>query len=447
MLRDFSSRVVLRTLLIGATLIVVMYMFTQPNMVFASILLCLVVVAQLVEMIRFVSQTNRKLTRFLESIKYSDFVSGFAADHKLGKSFKDLNESINDVMEAFRKARTEKEESWQYLDTVVQQVRTGILSFDSDGKIQLINNLAKKYLGTNTIKNIQELKSNNPRLYETIQKTESGKGELYKANNDIQLSVQCTHLRIRGVDIKLLTMQNIQGELQKQEAEAWQNLTRVLRHEIMNSITPISSLTSTLREILEHDLKKENENYVLNDETTSDLKEGLSTIENRSKGLIKFIDAYREYTSLPKPSIKTVNLKSLIEKVSNLMKEELKRTSIEFSYTCSSDYLTIQVDEEMIEQVLINLLKNAKEALHETKNPKLNLLAHYQDNAVKIEVSDNGPGIIKEAIENIFVPFYTTKRTGSGIGLSLSRQIMQLHGGSLTVVSEPEVQTTFTLRF
>jgi nitrogen fixation/metabolism regulation signal transduction histidine kinase len=189
--------------LIGATLIVVMYMFTQPNMIFASILLCLVVVAQLAEMIRFVSQTNRKLTRFLESIKYSDFVSGFAADHKLGKSFKDLNESINDVMEAFRKARSEKEESWQYLDTVVQQVRTGILSFDSDGKIQLINNLAKKYLGTNTIKNIEELKTINPRLYETIQITESGKGELYKANNDIQLSVQCTHLRIRGVDIKL----------------------------------------------------------------------------------------------------------------------------------------------------------------------------------------------------------------------------------------------------
>jgi two-component system nitrogen regulation sensor histidine kinase NtrY len=447
MLRDFSSRVVLRTLLIGATLIVVMYMFTQPNMIFASILLCLVVVAQLAEMIRFVSQTNRKLTRFLESIKYSDFVSGFAADHKLGKSFKDLNESINDVMEAFRKARSEKEESWQYLDTVVQQVRTGILSFDSDGKIQLINNLAKKYLGTNTIKNIEELKTINPRLYETIQITESGKGELYKANNDIQLSVQCTHLRIRGVDIKLLTMQNIQGELQKQEAEAWQNLTRVLRHEIMNSITPISSLTSTLREILEHDLKKENENYVLNDETTSDLKEGLSTIENRSKGLIKFIDAYREYTSLPKPTITTVNLKNLIEKVSNLMKEELKRTSIEFSYACSSDYLTIQVDEEMIEQVLINLLKNAKEALQETKQPKLNVLAHYQDNAIKIEITDNGPGIIKEAIENIFVPFYTTKRTGSGIGLSLSRQIMQLHGGSLTVVSEPEVQTTFTLRF
>jgi two-component system nitrogen regulation sensor histidine kinase NtrY len=447
MLKDFSSRVVLRTLLLGATTALLSVMVTKPNMLFASGLVAIIIVAQLVEIIRFVGQTNRKLTRFLESIKYSDFVSGFAADHKLGKSFKDLNESINDVMEAFRKARSEKEESWQYLDTVVQQVRTGIVSFDTDGNIQLLNTNAKKYLGTTHLKNIREIKLTNPRLYDAIEKTEAGYSELYKANNDIQLTIQCTHLRIRGTDVKLVTLQNIQGELQKQEAEAWQNLTRVLRHEIMNSITPISSLTSTLREILEHDIKKENEHYILNDETTSDLKEGLTTIENRSKGLIKFIDAYREYTSLPKPTIKTVNLKNLIEKVSNLMKEELKRTSIEFTHICSSDYLTIQVDEEMIEQVLINLLKNAKEALHETKQAKLKLLAHYHENAVKIEITDNGPGIIKEAIENIFVPFYTTKRTGSGIGLSLSRQIMQLHGGSITVVSEPEVQTTFTLRF
>ncbi len=261
------------------------------------------------------------------------------------------------------------------------------------------------------------------------------------------VNIICTELRIRGVDIKLLTLQNIQGELQKQEAEAWQNLTRVLRHEIMNSITPISSLTSTLREILEQDIKKEGDHYVLNDETTTDLKDGLSTIENRSKGLIKFIDAYREYTSLPKPVFTTVRLKDLIEKVSTLMKEELKRTKIDFTVSCSSDYLTIQADEEMIEQVLINLLKNAKEALAETEHPKLQLVAHHQDNTVKIEVIDNGSGIIKEAIENIFVPFYTTKRTGSGIGLSLSRQIMQMHNGSISVVSEPDVKTVFTLKF
>jgi two-component system, NtrC family, nitrogen regulation sensor histidine kinase NtrY len=447
MLKDFRSRVLFRTLLLGATLSLIMYMVTKPNMVFASVLMGLIVVGQLAELFRLVSNTNRKLTRFLESIKYSDFISGFAADHKLGNSFKDLNIAFNDVMEAFRKARSEKEESWQYLNTVVQQVRTGILSFDAEGAIQLINTNAKRYIGTTTIKNIAELSSSNPKLYNVIISVAAGKSELYKAGNELQLTVQCTELRIRGADVKLITLQNIQGELQRQEAEAWQNLTRVLRHEIMNSITPISSLTSTLREILQHDLVKRDSHFELNEETTTDIKDGLMTIENRSKGLIKFIDAYREYTSLPKPTIKTVMLKDLIEKVATLMKEELKRTNIAFTYSCSSDYLTIQADEEMIEQVLINLLKNAKEALQETSGASLALQAHYHDNSVKIEVTDNGPGIIKEAIENIFVPFYTTKRSGSGIGLSLSRQIMQLHNGSITVVSEPEVKTVFTLRF
>ena len=416
-------------------------------MLFAAMLMAIIIVLQLVELFKFVSQTNRKLTRFLESVKYSDFISGFASDNKLGKSFKDLNIAFNEVLEAFRKARSEKEEHGQYLNTVVQQVRTGILSFDTEGKIQLMNTNAKRFLGITNMKNINELININPKLYHSINSVESGKSELYKGSNELYLTIQASELRIRGTDVKLITLQNIQPELQKQELEAWQNLTRVLRHEIMNSITPISSLTSTLREILDHDMQKENEHYVLKEEGADDLREGLSTIENRSKGLIKFIDAYREYTSLPKPKIATVRLKDLIEHVAQLMKTELKKTHINFSYSCSSEYLTIQADIEMIEQVLINLLKNAIEALDETENPILQLIGRYDENSVKIEIIDNGSGIIKEALEHIFVPFYTTKRMGSGIGLSLSRQIMQMHHGSINVESEPDVRTIFTLRF
>jgi nitrogen fixation/metabolism regulation signal transduction histidine kinase len=424
-----------------------MFMVTRPNMFFAAILTGFIIILQLIEIFRFVSQTNRKLTRFLESVKYSDFISGFASDNKLGKSFKDLNIAFNEVLEAFRKARSEKEEHWQYLNTVVQQVRTGILSYDSEGNVQLMNANAKRFMGITSIKNIHELIQINPKLFHAINSVESGKSELYKGSNEVYLTVQSTDLRIRGIDVKLVTLQNIQPELQKQELEAWQNLTRVLRHEIMNSITPISSLTSTLREILDHEMTKHDTHYELNEEGADDLREGLSTIENRSKGLIKFIDAYREYTSLPKPVIQTVRLKDLIEKVAQLMRTEVKKTSVDFQYECSSEYLTIQADEEMIEQVLINLLKNAIEALHETPDPTLRLIGRYDENAIKIEVIDNGSGIIKEALEHIFVPFYTTKRTGSGIGLSLSRQIMQMHNGSITVESDPEVRTIFTLKF
>lgn len=416
-------------------------------MLFAAILTGVIIILQLIELFHFVSQTNRKLTRFLESVKYSDFISGFTTDNKLGKSFRDLNIAFSEVMEAFRKARSEKEEHWQYLNTVVQQVRTGILSFDDTGNVQLMNMNARKFMGVQGLKNIHELKEINPKLYDTLIAVQTGKSALYKGANEVYLTIQATDLRMRGNDIKLMTLQNIQPELQKQELEAWQNLTRVLRHEIMNSITPISSLTSTLKEILVYDLTKQGDHYELKQEGAEDLKEGLNTIENRSKGLIKFIDAYREYTSLPVPKIKTVRLKDLLEKVSVLMRLEIKKHNIDFRCECPSEYLTIQADEEMIEQVLINLLKNAIEALSETKNPTLELVGRYDENSVRIEVTDNGAGIIKEAIDKIFVPFFTTKRTGSGIGLSLSRQIMQLHNGTLTVESEPDVRTVFTMRF
>lgn len=416
-------------------------------MLFAGILMSITIICQLLDIFRFVSQTNRKLTRFLESVKYSDFISGFTSDNKLGRSFKDLNLAFNEVLEAFRKARSEKEEHWQYLNSVVQQVRTGIISFDSGGNIQLINTNAKKFIGISAIQNIRELIEKNPRLYHALNSVGPGKSELYKGSNELYLTIQSTELRIRGADVKLVTLQNIQPELQKQELEAWQNLTRVLRHEIMNSITPISSLTSTLREILDHDMERKNNHYELKEEGAEDLREGLSTIENRSKGLIRFIDAYREYTSLPKPKMSLVRLKDLIDKVAQLMKPELRKTKISFRCECASEYLTIQADVEMIEQVLINLLKNAVEALAETPHPRLELVGKYEESAVKIEVADNGPGIIREALEHIFVPFYTTKRTGSGIGLSLSRQIMQMHNGSITVMSEPDVLTVFTLRF
>lgn len=444
---DFRARIILRVIFLGLSMAVFSLMITRPDMLFAAVLTAVIVIFQLVDIVRFVSQTNRKLTRFLESVKYSDFVSGFTADNKLGKSFKDLNFAFNEVLEAFRKARSEKEEHWQYLNSVVQQVRTGILSFDGEGNIQLINANAKKFIGTNSLQNIGDLLHVNPKLYHVLNTVRPGRGELYKANDELSLSIQSTDLRIRGADIKLVTLQNIQPELQKQELEAWQNLTRVLRHEIMNSITPISSLTSTLREILDHDMERKNSHYELREEGAEDLREGLSTIENRSKGLIKFIDAYREYTSLPKPKMSMVRLADLIEKVAQLMKTELKKTTISFRCECTSEYLTIQADGEMIEQVLINLLKNAIEALAETPNPRLELIGRYDENSVKIEIIDNGPGIIKEALDHIFVPFYTTKRTGSGIGLSLSRQIMQMHNGSITVESEPDVRTIFTLRF
>src|SRR5882672_8192418 len=196
-LSDFRFRVALRVILIGTVMTLLVYMVNRPNMVFAAGLTALILVFQLVELFHFSSQTNRKLTRFLESVKYSDFISGFTSDNKLGRSFRDLNTAFNEVLEAFRKARSEKEEHWQYLNTVVQQVRTGILSFDTDGNVQLINANARRFMGVQAIKNIGELEAKNPKLLQAIREVEPGHSTLYKAE-DFLLTIQSTEMRIRG---------------------------------------------------------------------------------------------------------------------------------------------------------------------------------------------------------------------------------------------------------
>jgi two-component system, NtrC family, nitrogen regulation sensor histidine kinase NtrY len=444
---DFKAKIAWRIILIAFVLSLLIYMLNQQSMFLAAAIVLIILVIQLYELYRYVTQTNRKLTRFLESVKYSDFVSGFSYDDKLGKSFRDLNKAFNEVLDAFRKARSEKEEHWLYLNTIVQQVNTGLISFDPHGQIQLINPIAKKYLGIAQINNLEELRIHNAQLYASLIEVEPGKSILHKGKFDVQLNLQATEIHIRGNVYKLVTLQNISPELQKQEISAWQNLSRVLRHEIMNSITPISSLTSTLKDILTHDLIQKNNHFEIGKENTEDLREGLNTIESRSKGLIKFIDAYRDYTSLPKPNPVSVKLKDLISKVSGLMQNQIKQKNINFISDCKPEELIIVADEELIEQVLINLIKNAIEAVHETPGATIIFKGEADLNGVIVSVEDNGPGIIKEAIDQIFIPFYSTKRTGSGIGLSLSRQIMQMHNGSLTVSSEPDVKTVFTLRF
>ena len=432
----------------GLTMSIVVYTAFNPEMIVTTVIFAIGVMLQLTELYRFISKTNRSLTRFLESVKYSDFASGFTADNKLGKSFKDLNIAFNQVLEAFRKARSEKEEHLLYLNTIVEHVSTGLISFDIDGNVELINATAKRFLKIETLRNIEELIENQSRLYKVLFDLPTGKSSLFRMEGDIQLSVTATEIILRGKKVKLVALQNIQPELQKKELEAWQNLTKVLRHEIMNSITPIASLTSTLKDVLIEDLKHSEGQFVLPEEAVDDLQDGLDTIAGRSQGLIKFIDAYRDYTSIPLPEIKSISAEDLFDHVSQLLKIEIRKSKIEFNYHIEPQEMMLYVDEELIEQVLINLMKNAIEALENTENPVIKLKAGLNElNNPKITIVDNGPGIVMEALEQVFIPFYTTKKTGSGIGLSLSRQIMQLHNGTLTVDSKLGEYTRFTLTF
>jgi len=445
--KTFRLNIILRIIAITAVIALTVYLFSLEDKLVSIIILIIFTVLLIIELIHYLENTNRKLTRFLESVRYSDFTSGFTRDSKLGKNFQELNEAFNEVLEAFRNTRKEKEEHLQYLNTLVQHINTGILSFDQHGQIGLLNNTAKKMLDRPQMKNIEDLQDSNPEIYEMIREITPGSKKLYRKGSNTQISMNATELKMGSNMYKLLSLQNINSEMQQNEIESWQNLTRVLRHEIMNSITPIASLTSTLNEILKDDIVKHNGHYEMNDESLDDLREGLQTIENRSKGLANFVDAYRDYTSIPKPQFKRINLSELLDHVITLMKKDLNKEQIMCEVDIRNKDLFIKADEDQIEMVLINLLKNAREAIEETPEGRVLVKAYSSNGNVILEIIDNGPGIIEEAIERIFIPFYTTKKRGSGIGLALSRQIMQLHNGNLSVESTPGVETKFILMF
>jgi nitrogen fixation/metabolism regulation signal transduction histidine kinase len=413
----------------------------------SGVIISMLVIYQIFELYQYVLEANRKLTRFLEAVKYSDFTAGFNKDSQLGESFRDLNRMFNEVFDAFRKARAEKEEHWQYLKTVVQHVNVGLLSYDDQGNVELLNNTARRYLKTPHLTKIRELSIVNPELYNIIINLPTGSKTLIKPSPDLHLAINATELRLRGSTYKLVSIQNILSELQQQEIEAWQNLTKVLRHEIMNSITPIASLAGTAIDIIQEDVVRQNGTMVFDQEAYDDINMSLRTIENRSKGLVNFVEAYRNFTNIPQPDFARVKIKDLIDEVVKLIKAGVADSKVNIEVNVDPPNMIVRVDSKLIEMVLINILKNAAEVLEEVDNPtiRVSVYADHEQRAY-IDISDNGPGIEPEALDKIFIPFYTTKRDGSGIGLSLSQRIMQMHQGNLTATSEVGHGTTFTLQ-
>ena len=262
----------------------------------------------------------------------------------------------------------------------------------------------------------------------------------------LKLSFKRVQFKLRGRDIHLLSIQNIKSELEEEEIEAWQKLIRVLSHEIMNSVTPVKSLTKTLIDMFEKDNGVKTAQEV-DDATISNCLDGLHAIENRSKGLLNFVQSYRKLTRLPKPILKTVRVADLFDNILHLMEAEFSENRIPIEINIEPADLEISCDERLISQVLINLLGNSVQALEGRVDAKISMSARSDDTDVILLVKDNGPGIPGEIIDKIFIPFYSTKEKGSGVGLSLSKQIMRLHNGSLSVHSEPDTETVFILRF
>jgi nitrogen fixation/metabolism regulation signal transduction histidine kinase len=449
--KSFRLICVVRILLLAATILLLVYLISETSLLATSLIVGAAIIAQVVSLVHYVEKTNRDLTRFLASIKYSDFSQAFTGGQR-GSSFEELNTAFANVISEFQKARSEKETQYRYLQTLVQHIGLGILSFDQTGKVDLINNAAKKLLRVTHLRNINSLKSFSSPLVETLTSSRPGEKALVKIDHgdvSLTLAVYPAEFRIPGHTITLVSMQDIENELAEQEMAAWQKLIRVLTHEIMNSVTPIASLASTVGDLVKQSEESSTDDSVqLGVETREDIREAAATIRKRSKGLLHFIDAYRDLTRIPKPNFEIFGVSELLERVSQLFKNQLDESGINLNIKVDPKSLELTADPQLIEQVLINLILNAIEVLEGRSNGTIELSSRLDERGrVLISVTDNGPGISEEIKERIFTPFFTTKRGGSGIGLSLSRQIMRLHRGGIAFKSTPNETTVFTLRF
>ena len=449
---SFKTKTIIKILILSGSFFLFFYVLNYSELKIFPIIIVIAIIYQIYQLIYHVEKTNRDLKIFFESIRHSDFSHSYK-NHGLGKSFDELANAFNGVIKDFQKIRSEKEEHYYYIQNIIQHIDIAILSFQKDGKIEMINKAAKNLFEINFLKNINDLNDWNEEFVRVLSNIKTGENTLIKINkkDDIfQLSIYATEFRLNDRNVKLVSVKDIQAELEEKEMEAWQKLIRVLTHEIMNSIAPISSLTSTLM-LMTKELNEELKTYLpddFDDETAQDIKQALITIYKRSTGLIHFVDTYRNLTKIPKPNFSIFMVKDLFNHVCNLLQKDLEKQNITCEIDIQTSDLKIIADEQLIEQVMINLLKNAIHALEEKEGGKI-LLKSFVNKRGKtnIQIIDNGVGIVKEVLDRIFIPFFTTKTTGSGIGLSLSKQIMRLHKGNIIASSQENEYTKFTLIF
>ncbi len=447
---NWRSPLVTRVGILLATLIVFAFMMASTDRNYIALVALLGAIGfQLMQLMKVVESSNENMASFLDSIRFDDLSQSFKTD-STDPSIQKLHKELNEALAKLRITRREKDSEYQFFKNIVQHVAIGLLTFKRDGTIQIMNSAAKRLLRINKADRIEDLKDVSESLVETFLKLKTGGRELLRlkfGDETVQLSVFAIELTLRDEEVKLISMSNIQSELEEKEMEAWQNLVRVLTHEIMNSVTPISSLAGIVEEDLKHRIDRPTDTS-LKKEDLEDMYLSLQTISKRSAGLIKFVKEFRNLTHIPKPKLAEVPVKELLDELALLHKKELADNGIAIVVEVTPPNLFILADKTMIEQVLINLIKNAIQAFDEHTEKRIELKAYANEKGrTVISVKDNGAGIDAEALEKIFIPFFSTKKTGSGIGLSLSKQIMRQHEGNITVKSTLGEGTEFLLRF
>ena len=452
----FNLRVIMHVLGILLTVLALCWILLNTSYYATLLTLTILLSLQVTALIRYVHGTNRELVRFLAAVKYADFSQSFLSPKK-STSFRELGRAFDEVIERLRSTRSDKEAQAAYLLAFVQHLPIAVLALDASGKILISNTALRRLLGrTADLNHLSQIEAFNPTLAGTITRLQAGQEQsltLTRGHDTLHLKLSCTLLRAGGRQQKLVSIQNIQGELETRELEAWQNLIRVMSHEIMNSITPITSLSETAQHFIREgsrlirqdggDLKAGELSTLLEDAGSA-----VSTIGQRGKGLLRFVESYRTLSRLPQPLPAAFRVLDLFQALEKLMAEQARALQVDFRLSCNPQNLQIVADAAQLEQALINLIKNAFEALAGVSQAQLLVAASMGDlGAVNIEARDNGCGIAPENMDSIFIPFFTTKRGGSGIGMSVVRQIVRLNGGKISVVSELNKGTTIKLVF
>ena len=396
---------------------------TDTGHIAVPLIIGLVIVLQVVGLLHFVESQVDMLEEFFAAINYEDFTRRFVADDV----DTELIDAFNRVIDRFRQARAERELQASYLETVVRHVPIPLMAVRSDGFLRLVNNPMRRLTGLSGLSRFEDLAVLDPELPLQMQCIDPGQQRLLQSrfrDRPVELRVSVSEIRIDGSSERIYSLENLSGELTARESSAWRSLIRVLTHEIMNTLTPVASLAQTCTSMLD------------DSDATSDIREAMETISRRSEGLIQFVERYRELLQVPKPEPEEMGVLGALQGVVALLRDELEGVEIDINVRPES--LLVNADRALLDQVLINLVLNASQAMQDEDHRNLTLRGKLDYGRVLIQVVDNGPGIPEALQDQIFIPFFTTKRDGSGIGLSLCRQIMTAHGGEITAVSDGE---------
>jgi signal transduction histidine kinase len=447
LLRSFRLVVVVRVVLIVVTALLLAVLLPGPRHA-TSLLLGLLLAGQAWSLVRYVEATTRHVDQALACIENAD-LSLRPIGLPAGPAFVELQARLDGVLHRFRELRLSREAHLQSLLAVVRHIGIGVISFAADGTVDLLNPAAKALLGIPGLRKVDDLALANPLLFSRLRALTPGQRDLVAVTVDgehRQLSLFVTELHQQSRSQTLVTLQNIGPELNEKEIEAWQNLIRVLTHEIRNSLTPISSLAASVEQLTTSG--DDAGAATMATGKREKIREALRIIQRRSQGLLQFVDTYRDLAHLPSPDLQVCKVRDLFDELERLIAPQLTDRPVSLRTSIVPESLGLTADPKLIGQVLLNLTLNAIDATAECDQAEIVLAALIDQQGRRlIQVSDNGHGIVAESVDKVFIPFYSTKPNGTGIGLSLSRQIMRLHGGDITVISEPGAGATFTLRF